>query len=238
MPTIVLVHGAWADGSGWAGVVQRLQNDGYTVDAPPNPLRGLATDSATIAGFLATISGPIVLVGHSYGGAVITNAATGNANVKALVYIDAFMPDQGETEYQLLGAQPGSCVAVDPKKVFNLAPYPGAPKGDFDVYLKPAVFRTCFANLVPAQAAAIMATAQRPPTLSAGSQKSGVPAWKTIPSWSLIGTADQVIPTAELRFMSKRANAHITEVLAGHLSMVSRPDATTHLIEQAVQATD
>jgi pimeloyl-ACP methyl ester carboxylesterase len=237
MPTIVLVHGAWADGSSWAGVVRRLQNDGYTVDAPPNPLRGLATDSATIADFLATISGPIVLVGHSYGGAVITNAAAGNANVKALVYIDAFIPDQGESEFQLLGAYPGSCVAGDPAKVFNLVPYPGAPQGDFDAYLKPAVFQTCFANLVPAPAAAIMATAQRPPTLSSGSEKSGVPAWKTIPSWSLIGTADQVIPPAAQRFMSKRANAHITEVLAGHLSMVSRPDATTHLIEQAVQAT-
>src|SRR5438270_139925 len=112
-PTIVLEHGAWADGSSWAGVVRRLQDDGYTVDAPPNPLRGLSSDSAYLADFLNSISGPIVLVGHSYGGAVITNAATGNPHVQALVYVDAFIPDQGETLLQLASAQPGSCLAAD-----------------------------------------------------------------------------------------------------------------------------
>src|SRR3984885_5255021 len=109
-PTIVLVHGAWANGASWDGVVQRLQHDGYTVDVPPNPLQGLAYDPAYLADFLHTISGPIVLVGHSYGGAVITNAATGDKQVKALVYVDAFVPAQGQTLAQLLASHPGSCV--------------------------------------------------------------------------------------------------------------------------------
>ena len=236
-PTIVLIHGAWADGSSWSGVIRRLQHDGFTVDAPPNPLRNLMDDSASVADYLATIAGPIVLVGHSYGGAVITNAATGNANVKALVYIDAFIPDQGEQVLQLTGAQPGSCLAANPTTVFNAVPYPGAPKGDVDLYLKPSVFLNCFASGVNSQKAAILAATQRPLTLSAGMTPSGVPAWKTIPSWSLIGTADEVIPPAEQRLMSQRAQAHITEIDAGHLSLVSHPEAVTDVIEQAVRAT-
>ena len=136
-PTIVLEHGAWADASSWSRVVKLLQADGYTVDAPPNPLRGLSTDTETLSDYLSTIAGPIVLVGHSYGGAVITDAATGNPNVKALVYIDAFAPAEGETLQQLVGAQPGSALAVaDPTTVFNLVPYPNAPAGDVDTYLK------------------------------------------------------------------------------------------------------
>jgi pimeloyl-ACP methyl ester carboxylesterase len=233
----VLEHGAWADASGWSGVVQRLQHDGYTVDAPPNDLRGLAGDAAHLASFLATITGPIVLAGHSYGGAVVTNAATGNANVKALVYVDAFIPAQGETVLQLLGAQPGSCLVGDPTKIFNFVPYPGAPKGDFDLYLKPSLVPTCFANGLEPQEAAIVASTQRPLTLSAGESSSGVPAWKTIPSWSVIGTADHVIPPAEQRIMSTRANARITQIDAGHLSMVSHPEAVSSVIERAAQAT-
>src|SRR3989441_12127172 len=140
-PSIVLIHGAWADGSGWSGVISRLQDQGYTVYAPPNPLRGLASDSAYIADFLQSITGPIILVGHSYGGAVITNAATGNPNVKALVYIDAFVPDEGESLIQLLSMPPPigqspSCLGGDPSKVFNFVNYPGAAVADFDVYIK------------------------------------------------------------------------------------------------------
>jgi pimeloyl-ACP methyl ester carboxylesterase len=217
--------------------VQRLQHDGYTVDAPPNEMRGLAGDAAYVAAFLATITGPIVLVGHSYGGAVITNAATGNANVKALVYVDAFIPAQGESAFKLAGAQPGSCLVGDPTKLFNLVPYPGAPKGDFDLYLKPSLVPDCFANGLDPQEAAIVASTQRPLTLSAGESPSGVPAWKTIPSWSVIGTADHVIPPAEQRIMSTRANAQITQIDAGHLSMVSHPEAVTDVIERAAQAT-
>ena len=138
-PTVVLVHGAWADSSSWAGVVKRLQHDGYTVDVFPTPLRGLLSDAAYLRDYLDAISGPIVLVGHSYGGAVITNAATGDAQVKALVYIDAFAPAQGETVVQLATAQPGSAIGGDPTTVFDLVPYPGAPTGDVDLYVKQSV---------------------------------------------------------------------------------------------------
>ena len=196
-PTIVLEHGAWADASSWAGEIRLLQADGYTVYAPPDPLQGLAFDSATLADFLKTISGPIVLAGHSYGGMVITNAATGNPNVKALVYVDAYIPAQGDTAFGLTGTQPGSC--LDSANAFNGVPYPGAPAGDFDAYLKACPdlpyqgFAQCFANGLPASEAAVLAAAQRPIAYSAGSDPSGVPAWLTIPSCSLIGTADHVI---------------------------------------------
>ena len=242
-PTIVLEHGAWADSSSWNAVIGSLQRDGYTVVAPPNPLRGLSSDATTLADFLATIPGPVVLVGHSYGGAVITNAATGKPHVKALVYIDAFIPDQGETVFGLTGARPGSCLGGDPAKIFNFVPYPGAPSGDFDAYLKTAAsppypgFAACFANGLPAPQAALLAATQRPIALSAGSAPSGVPAWKTIPSWALIGTDDHVIPPAEQLFMAQRAHARTTQINAGHLSLISRPDAVTSLILHAAQAT-
>ena len=149
-PTVVLVHGAWADSSSWSGVVRRLQGDGYPVRVVANPLRGLAGDSAYLAAYLQTIPGPIVLVGHSYGGAVVTNAATGNANVKALVYVDAFAPDQGESVVQLASAKPGSALAVaDPSTVFSFAPFPGAAPGDVELTVLPNVFRTAFANDLP-----------------------------------------------------------------------------------------
>jgi pimeloyl-ACP methyl ester carboxylesterase len=237
-PTIVLEHGAWADSSSWNGVVQRLQHDGYTVYAPPDPLQGLAYDTATLKDFLGTIPGPIVLVGHSYGGMVITNAATGNKNVKALVYDDAFIPAKGDTAGSLSGAQPGSCLAVaNPATVFNLVPFPGAPEGVVDAYVKPSVFPGCFANGLPASEGAVLAATQRPLATSVLTDKSGVPAWKTIPSWAIVGTADHVIPAAEQLFMAKRAGAHITEVPAPHLSMISNPEVVTETIIAAAQAT-
>jgi pimeloyl-ACP methyl ester carboxylesterase len=232
-PTVVLVHGVWADSSAWSGVVRRLQRDGYTVRVFPNPLRSLPGDSEYLAGFLGTITGPIVLVGHSYGGAVITNAATGNANVKALVYINAFAPDEGETVYQLLALNPGSILAEDPATVFDFAPYPGAPPGDFDAYIKQSVFPSAFANDLPAKKAAVLAATQRPGTLSSGAQPSGPPAWKTIPSWYLVGNLDHVIPPATQRFMAQRAQAHTMEIAASHLSMISQPLKVTQIIEAA-----
>jgi pimeloyl-ACP methyl ester carboxylesterase len=238
LPTIVLVHGAWANSGSWDGVVQRLQRDGYTVDVPPNPLQGLAYDPAYLADFLHTISGPIVLVGHSYGGAVITNAATGDTQVKALVYVDAFAPDQGQTIGQLASAVPGSCVvAADPTTIFTLATFPGAPAGVFDAYVKQSLFPSCFANGLPASEARMLAATQEPLSTIALSQQSGVPAWKTIPSWAVIGTADHVILPAEQLAMARHAHAHITEVRAPHLSMISDPGVVTQVIVEAAQAT-
>jgi pimeloyl-ACP methyl ester carboxylesterase len=232
-PTIVLVHGAWADGSSWNGVTQRLLNDGYPVRVPPNPLRSLPDDSATIADFLSTIAGPIVLVGHSYGGAVITNAATGNPNVKALVYVDAFLPAQGETVLPLAGAD--SALAVDPTTVFDFVPYPGGPTGDVDLYIKQSTFLTSFANKVNPKTAQLLYAAQRPWALSAGSEPSGVPAYKTIPSWALIGTKDLIIPPAQQRFMAERAGATISTVNGGHLALVSNPGPVADLITKVAR---
>src|SRR5438046_446553 len=166
-PSIVLVHGAWADGSSWSRVVGLLQVQGYTVYVPPNPLRGLASDSAYIASFLQSITGPIILVGHSYGGAVITNAATGNPNVKALVYVDAFAPDEGESLASLSSVPPPpgqspSCLAGDPTKVLNFVPLTG---GDVDLYVKPSLFPSCFANDLPPNEGAVLASTKRPSTL-------------------------------------------------------------------------
>ena len=234
-PTVVLVHGAWADSSGWDQVVRRLQQQGYTVDVPPNPLRGLASDAAYIGSFLKSIAGPVILVGHSYGGAVITNAALGGSSVKALVYIDAFIPAAGDTLLQLATAQPGSQLGGDPTKVFNLVPFAGIPSG-VDLYVKPILFPDAFANGLPPETAAVRAATQRPLAFNALFEPSGVPAWKLVPSWSLIGTADHVIPPAQQAFMSKRANAHIVEINAPHLSMISDPGAVTDIILNAAVA--
>jgi len=233
-PTIVLVHGAWADASSWSRVITRLQSDGYTVDAPPDPLRGIASDSASLASFLKTIPGPVVLVGHSYGGAVITNAATSDPEVKALVYVDAFIPDQGQTILQLVSGAPGSHLAGDPKTVFNFVPFgPGA--GDVDVYVKPRVFPDAFANGLSRTLAGELAASQRPLALSALQEPSGPPAWATIRSWSVIGTQDHVIPPAEQLAMSRHAGARITEIAAPHLSMLADPSGVTDVILKAAR---
>jgi len=235
-PSIVLVHGAWADSSSWDAAVARLQHDGYTVYVPPNPLLGLTYDTAYIRDFLHTISGPIILVGHSYGGAVITNAATGDKNVRALVYVDAFAPAQGQTIGQLVSAHPGSCVL--PAANVTAQPYPGAPAGAVDVYVKQSVFGACMANGLPKAEAAELAATQRPLTSIALTVKSGVPAWKTIPSWAVIGTADHAIPPAELLAMAHQAHAHITMAPgAPHLSMIYDPGLVTNVILKAVAAT-
>jgi len=238
-PVIVLEHGAWADASSWSSVISQLQRRGFTVYAPPNPLRGLPQDSAYLHQFLtenAALQGqPIVLVGHSYGGAVITNAAVGDPEVRALVYVDAFIPDQGDTIGGLASAQPGSCLGK-PADVFNPVPYPGGPPGDVDLYIKPNLVPGCFTTGLPASQAAVIAATQRPLAASAFTEPSGPPAWKTIPSWAVIGTADQVIPPAELTFMAQRAGAHITDINAGHLSLISEPSVVTRVILKAVQA--
>jgi pimeloyl-ACP methyl ester carboxylesterase len=233
-PTIVLVHGDWADGSSWTSVINRLQRKGYTVVAPPNLLRGPVADAPYLASYLKSISGPIVLVAHSYGGFVMTNAATGNANVKALVYIDAFMPDEGETAGELV-ARGGSCVD---ESALNVVPYGGG----VDLYLRWEAnppypgFIECFANGVGRADAAVLAAMQRPAAPAQFTERSGPPAWKTIPSWSLIGTLDNVIPRALQEEMSSRAGAHASRVRAGHLTPITRPAEVTKVILSAVDA--
>src|ERR1700723_1878172 len=237
-PAIVLVHGAWADASGWSAVILRLQEDGFTVYAPPNPLRGLPHDAAYLRDYLAqdpALAGqPVVLAAHSYGGAVITNAATGDPQVKALVYVDAFIPAQGQTLAQLLAAYPGSCAV--PANL-NVVPIPGAPSGVGDAYIKQSVYPSCMANGLPATEAHVLAVTQRPIATIALTQPTGVPAWQTIPSWDVVGTADHAIPLALQLAMADRAHAHITRVDAPHLSMVSNPGTVTNVILQAVRAT-
>jgi len=233
-PTIVLVHGAWADASSWDGVISRLQADGYTVIAPANPLRSLLGDAAYVRSVVESIRGPVVLVGHSYGGAVITNAATGLRNVKALVYIDAFVPTRGESVLALASKYPGSELPTAIREV----PYSdgGNDKG-VDVYITPARFRAVFAADVPAAAAALMAVTQRPVTLAALTQPSGTPAWKRIPSWYLVGLQDKAIPPATQEFMAARAHSHTVEIDSSHASLVSHPGAVAKLIVAAARAT-
>jgi pimeloyl-ACP methyl ester carboxylesterase len=235
-PTVVLVHGAWADGSSWSRVGRRLQHSGYIVKVAANPLRGVAGDAAYVAAVLAATPGPIVLVGHSYGGAVITNAAAGNSNVKALVFVNAFIPDQGETVIGLASARPGSQLGGNPAQVFDFVPYPGAPAGDVDLYVKPKLFASAFANDLPKAEGKALAASQRPLTLSAATESSGAPAWKTIRSWAVVGTADEVIPKAQQAFMARRADAEITRIKAGHMSMLSHPQAVTKVITRAARA--
>jgi pimeloyl-ACP methyl ester carboxylesterase len=233
-PTLVLVHGDWADGSSWTSVIERLQRKGFTVVAPPNPLRGPVTDAPYLASYLRSIPGPIVLVAHSYGGFVATNAATGNDNVKALVYIDAFAPDEGETAGELV-ARGGSCVG----SAFNVVPYDGG----VDLYLPWEAngpypgFTECFANGVDRKEASVLFAVQRPAAPAQFTEPSGPPAWKTIPSWYLIGTLDNVIPLALQEEMSSRAGARVSRVRAGHLTPITRPAEVTRVILSAVDAT-
>jgi pimeloyl-ACP methyl ester carboxylesterase len=231
-PTIVLVHGAWADASSWNPVIQRLQHDGYTVDAPPNPLRGVQSDSAYLSAYLKTIKGPVVLVGHSYGGFLTTNAAVGDSSVKALVYVDAYIPAQGDTLNSLTSAQPGSMLG---QSAFIPVPF-GTGAGDVDLYIKPSLFPSVVANGLPASVGAELAAEQRPLAAAALSEPSGVPAWKTIKSWDVIGTNDHVLPPAEQLAMAHRAHSKITEVAAPHLSMLAAPATVTQVILQAAHS--
>ncbi len=232
-PTIVLVHGAFADASAWAGVTERLQRRGYTVVAPANPLRGVASDAAYLRSLLSTISGPIVLVGHSYGGVVITNAATGNPNVKALVYVAAYAPDEGESISTLSALVPGGMIGPATLTIF---PFP-APDGStaLEGIITPSVFHAVFAADLTARAAAVMASAQRPAALQLLGEPSGVPAWKTIPAWYLVAGRDNAIGTNLERFMAQRI-PHVTAIEvkgSSHVAMISHPDTTTGLILRA-----
>ena len=238
-PTIVLVHGAWADASSWNAVAAGLQSQDFTVLAPPNLLRGVAADAAYVASFLAQrTAGPVVLVGHSYGGFVITNAATGGGDVRALVYIDAFMPDDGETTFQILGGSGSAIDVPDPTTVLDIVGYPGAPEGDADAFLKPDTVHRSFAQDLPEADRWLIAAGQRPITLSANTTGSMTSAWKTLPSWTVVGTEDRIIPPDAQRRMAERAGATITEVAASHVSMVSHPQDTIDAILAAAATID
>jgi len=232
-PTVVLVHGSFADASGWNGVIERLSRDGYPVLAPANPLRSLSGDAEYLASVLKTIPGPVVLVGHSYGGAVITNAAMQAPNVKALVYVAAFALDKGETAFGTFALFPGSQLPL----ALKIRPYQASSDFGLDGYIDPDRFHEVFCADLPAATAVAMAAAQRPSTIASGSEPSGEPAWKTIPSWYMVAKQDRVIPPDAERFMAKRAGAHTVEIDSSHVAMISHPDAVTDLIRSAATGT-
>lgn len=233
-PTVVLVHGAWADTSSWDGEVTELTKQGYDVRAIANPLENLTTDSEYVANFLRSLNGPIVLVGHSYGGSVITNAAAGNPEVKALVYVDAAAPDVGETNGSLSGSD--SVLKQMPEgELFDKLPYPGAPAGAVDLYLKKDVFVHDFGSDLPVDEATRLWATQRAASTSAFETPSIQAAWKTIPSWYFISSGDRIITPTSEKAMAARAHSQVTVFDGGsHLTLVSHPDAVTAVIDQAI----
>ncbi|WP_329316474.1 alpha/beta fold hydrolase [Streptomyces sp. NBC_01262] len=234
-PTIVLVHGGYADSSCWNGVIQELQSKGYTTIAGSNPLRGIPTDAPYIGSLLDSISGPVVLVAHSMGGTVITNAAAGKDNVKALVYIAAFVPDVGETQGELIGKFPGSEVLP----VSVPVPYtkPDGTTGT-DLYLSKDG-QAAFAADVSTATFRLLQATQRPFDADSFTYPTQAAAWRTIPSWGLVAGRDKAIPPAAERWMYSRANFRkVVEVpTSSHVAMISHPGITARLIEEAAQAT-
>ena len=235
-PTIVLVHGAFADASSWSGVITRLEQRGYPVMAPANPLRGLDADAAALASVLKTIDGPLVLTGHSYGGMVISKAAQENSAVKALVYIAAFAPDTGESAGAILGKFPAPKFSPDKLRMVPYTLPCGAGMGA-DTYIKTEAFHDLFAADVPESTALVMAASQRPLEGAAiAANFIGTPAWKTVPSWALVARSDNMISPDAERFMGQRAQAHVVEVDASHAVAVSHPDAVADLIVDAAHS--
>jgi pimeloyl-ACP methyl ester carboxylesterase len=233
-PTIVLVHGAYADASSWNGVIERLQQQGYTVIAPANPLRGVTADSAYTASLLGQIDGQVLLAGHSYGGAVITNAATRAPNVVGLVFVAAFAPEEGET---LGDVENGSKDSVLGTALVQYT-YPAGPGGQTAVEfaINPAMIREAFAADLPPETTALMAATQRPAAAAAFTDASGPPAWKKLPSWAVVATGDKAAGTDVVRAQAQRAGADIVEVEGSHVIMISQPQAVTDHIVKAAQA--
>ncbi|WP_435053980.1 alpha/beta fold hydrolase [Mesorhizobium australicum] len=231
-PTIVLVHGAFAESASWNGVIADLTRDGFSVIAAANPLRSVGGDAAHVASVVGSVKGPVVLVGHSYAGAVISAIADQESNVKALVYVAAFEPDVGESSLELTDKFPGSTLGP------ALAPPVNLPNGEQDLYIQQDKFRAQFAADVPEADARLMAAAQRPVNQAALAERAVRAAWETIPSWSIYGAADRNIPPAAMAFMSDRAHARKTVVVPGasHLVMVSHPHEVAALIEDAAKA--
>ncbi|MEU3611691.1 alpha/beta hydrolase [Streptomyces sp. NPDC006872] len=234
-PTVVLVHGVFADSSGWNDVIARLLKAGFPVIAPANPLRDLAGDSAYVAGVVDTVPGPVILVGHSYGGEVITNAGRDRSHVKALVYVGAFAPDEGESALQLADMFPGS--KLKDALVTRPFPLPDGTTGT-DGYIDQAKFHEVFAQDLPTSVTRLMAATQRPGSVGGLASGSGVPAWRSLPSWYVIPTADNVIPAAVQRFMAERAGSTTVEVKgSSHVVMMSHPDIVVRQILAAHRAT-
>jgi pimeloyl-ACP methyl ester carboxylesterase len=234
-PTVVLVHGAYADASGFDTVIARLLHDGYPVRTVADPLRGIANDAAATNDVLRSIKGPIVLVGHSYGGAVITNSAVGNPNVKALVYLAALVPDVGETAFG-----PTDVPIQHPLPPLPIVEVPtvaaDGTKGT-DMYLATDQFRARFANDVDPATAAVMAVTQRPLSKNAETERSTAASWKTIPSWYLVTENDQGIPPELQHFFAKRAKSHVEEVYSSHAVFISHPASVVRVIEDAAHGT-
>ena len=233
-PTVALVHGAFADSSGWAGVVELLMAAGIPVQAVSNPLRGIAADTAYVASALAQIPGPVLAVGHSYGGAIITNAAVGAGNVVGLVYVSAFAPDEGEV---LLEIENGSTDSVLNTALVQLQ-YPNGPGGDpiAEFSIAADKFHDVFAADLPREQAAIMAATQRPVSSLGFVEKNGPPAWKTLPSWAVVSTGDKAAGTDVVRSMAQRAGATITEAEGSHVLFVARPQVVVDVIMAALGA--
>jgi pimeloyl-ACP methyl ester carboxylesterase len=229
---VVLVHGAFADGSSWTGVIERLQTNGIQVTAPSNPLRGISADSAYTASVFAQIPGPVLAVGHSYGGAVISNAATGASNVKGLVYVSAFAPDEGE---RLGEVEAGSRDSVlNPALVPHQYPTGSGTATEFSI--DPAKARGAFAGDLSDDQANLISAVQRPISELAFSEPSGAPAWKKLPSWAVVATGDKAAGTDVVRSMAERAGAEITEIAGSHVIMISQPDTVTDVIMKALRA--
>jgi pimeloyl-ACP methyl ester carboxylesterase len=233
-PTVVLVHGAFADSSSWNDVIERLQTEGVKVMAAPNPLRGISIDSTYVASYFDQISGPVVAVGHSYGGAVITNAATNANNVVGLVYVAAFAPDEGE---RLIEIESDSKDSVLTTSLTQLR-YPTGQGEETAVEfaIDPEKFHDAFAADLPVGQTAVMAATQRPVAELAFSEPSGAPAWRTLPSWAVVPSGDKAAGSDVVRSMAERAGATITEVEGSHVIMVSQPEAVTDVILTALAA--
>jgi pimeloyl-ACP methyl ester carboxylesterase len=232
-PTVVLVHGAFADSSSWNPVIAELQKKGYSVIAAANPLRGVKSDASHVASVVASVAGPVVLVGHSYGGLVISNAASDKADVRALVYVGAFAPDAGESAFALSVRFPGSTLG----EALG-APVPLAD-GNNDLYIRQEKVPAQFAADLPVADAKLMAVSQRPVTEAALNEASGSPAWRTVPSWFVYGVEDRNIPAAALKFMAERAQSRRTVAIPGasHVVMLSHPREVARLIDEAATAT-
>jgi pimeloyl-ACP methyl ester carboxylesterase len=232
--TVVLVHGAFADASSWNGVIERLQAAGIQVTAPAIPLRGIAQDSAYIASFLRQIPGPVLAVGHSYGGAVISNAAADAENVAGLVFVAAFAPDEGEVLGDVAASSKDSLLGTAQVQ----REYPTGPGGETapEFLIDPARFREVFAADLPAEQAAVMAATQRPVAAAAFSDVCGPPAWRTLPSWAVVATGDKAAGSDVVRSMAQRAGADIVEVEGSHVIMVSQPETVANVILTAAAA--